>query len=101
LKAEDFGFTNEELDEIDNVAAEFFKDEYFREERAGYTMTIYELVDLIHTKLHLDETTLINEKLDLLDKFHQNKYIRAVIYTSLVQISKTIYEHYLKNKYGK
>jgi len=62
LKAEDFGFTNEELDEIDNVAAEFFKDEYFREERAGYTMTIYELVDLIHTKLHLDETTRINEK---------------------------------------
>ena len=63
-------------------------------------MTIYELVDFIHTQLHQDETTLINEKLDLLDKFHQNKYIRAVIYTSLVQISKTIYEHYLKNKYG-
>jgi len=74
VKAEDFGFTKDELDEIDNIAAEFFKDEYFREERAGYTMTIYELVDLIHTKLHHDETTLINEKLDLLDKFHQNKY---------------------------
>jgi len=101
VKAEDFGFTKDELDEIDNVAAEFFKDEYFREERAGYTLTIYELVDLIHTKLHIDETTLTNEKLDFLDKFHQNKYIRAVIYTSLVQISKTIYEHYLKNKYGK
>ena len=98
MRAEDFGFSRDELDQIDNIAAQFFKEEYFREERAGYTMTIYELVDMIHTKLHQDETTLINEKLDLLDKFHQNKYIRAVIYTSLVQISKTIYEYYLKDK---
>ena len=83
MKAEDFGFSRDELDQIDNIAAQFFKEEYFREERAGYTMTIYELVDMIHTK------------------FHQNKYIRAVIYTSLVQISKTIYEYYLKDKYGR
>lgn len=101
MKAEDFGFSRDELDEIDNITARFFKDEYFREERAGYSMTIYELVDFIHTQIHQDETTLINEKRDLLDKFHQNKYIRAVIYTSLVQISKTIYEHYLRDKYGR
>ena len=101
MKPEEFDFSRKELEEIDDIIAKFFTDEYFREERAGHSMTIYELVDFVHKEIHQDESTLINERRDLLDKLHQNNYIRAVIYTALVQISKVIYEQYLIEKYGK
>ena len=63
----------------------------------------FEIEDIPHIVLLYGSFELgdSDEKRDLLDKFHQNKYIRAVIYTSLVQISKTIYEYYLKDKYGR
>ena len=90
--------SNKSLDEINDVVAKFYAEEYFREERAGHSMHIYEIVDMVYKGLNNKESSLYVEREDIIDEYHQKEYIRMVIYAVLIQIGKITLKHYTKNK---
>jgi len=89
--------SDKSIEEINDIIAKFFVDEYFREERAGHSMLIYEIIDMVFKGIDSKASTLLEEKREIIDKYYQEEYIRTVIYATLVQIGKETYRHYIKN----
>ena len=79
------------LKEIDEISAPFYAEEYFRKQRDGEEMTIYEIVDLIHTNTYPHGISLIYD-----DEVYHKSVVKATIYSTLVHIAKNIYHTYGK-----
>tara|TARA_R100000458_G_C8148335_1_gene156915 strand:+ start:176 stop:433 length:258 start_codon:yes stop_codon:yes gene_type:complete len=78
------------LYEINEITAPFYAREYFLALEKGEELSIYELVDLIH-KNNFPEISLIKE-----DKEYHRDIIKTIIYATLIEIAKKIYQTYEK-----
>ena len=76
------------LYEINEIAAPFYAREYFLRLEADNEMSIIELVDLIHRN-NYPEVSLIPK-----DQEYHKDIIKTIIYSTLIEISKKIYESY-------
>lgn len=82
---------DDKLTEIDEISAPFYAAEYFRAQRNGEEMTIYEIVDLIHKNTYPEGVSLIYD-----DVVYHKSIVKATIYSTLIQIAKKIYLSYGK-----
>ena len=76
------------LYEINEIAAPFDAREYFLRLEADTELYIIELVDLIH-RTNYPEVSLIPK-----DQEYHKDIIKTIIYSTLIEISKKIYESY-------
>jgi len=76
------------LYEINEIAAPFYAREYFMSLEKGEEMSIIELVDLIHRTTYPDVSLLKKDR-----EYHKD-IIKTIIYSTLIEISKKIYDTY-------
>ena len=82
---------DDKLTEINEITAPFYAQEYFRRQKSGEELTIYEIVDLIHKNTYPEEVSLIHD-----DVLYHKSIVKAIIYSTLIEIAKKIYHSYGK-----
>lgn len=82
---------DDKLTEINEITAPFYAQEYFRKQKSGEELTIYEIVDLIHKNTYPEEVSLIHD-----DVLYHKSIVKAIIYSTLIEIAKKIYHSYGK-----
>ncbi len=82
---------DDKLTEINEITAPFYAQEYFRKQKKGEELTIYEIVDMIHKNTYPEGVSLIHD-----DVVYHKSIVKATIYSTLIEIAKKIYHSYGK-----
>ncbi len=82
---------DDKLTEINEITAPFYAQEYFRKQKNGEELTIYEIVDMIHKATYPEGISLIYD-----DEVYHRSIVKAIVYSTLIEIAKKIYHSYGK-----
>jgi len=82
---------DDKLTEINEITAPFYAQEYFRKQKGGEELTIYEIVDMIHKATYPEGISLVYD-----DEVYHRSIVKAIVYSTLIEIAKKIYHSYGK-----
>ena len=74
---------DDKLTEINEITAPFYAQEYFRKQKNGEELTIYEIVDMIHKATYPEGMSLIYD-----DEVYHRSIVKAIVYSTLIEIAK-------------